>query len=78
MSDVVGEFPYPEAIRRDEDARRPFALPGGGAPEAVVAVRDAEMLAATVRWARTERPGCAARSPASSPWRSSRRSRRWS
>jgi FAD/FMN-containing dehydrogenase len=55
MSDVAGEFPYPEAIRRNEDARRPFALPSGGAAEAVVAIRDAEMLAATVRWARTER-----------------------
>jgi FAD/FMN-containing dehydrogenase len=55
MSDMPGEFPHPDALCRDEAIRRPYAVPGGSAPEVVVKVRDAEMLAATVRWARVHR-----------------------
>jgi hypothetical protein len=56
-------FPYLDAICTEESTRRAYAAPGGGAPEVVLKVRDAEMLAATVRWARTQRRSLA---PASS------------
>jgi len=55
MSDVPLEFPYPDAICREESVRQAYAPPGGDAPAAVLKVRDTEMLAATVRWARTQR-----------------------
>jgi FAD/FMN-containing dehydrogenase len=55
MSDVPLEFPYPDAICREESVRRAYTPPGGEAPDVVLKVRDAEMLAATVRWARTQR-----------------------
>jgi FAD/FMN-containing dehydrogenase len=55
MSDVPLQFPYPDAICTDESVRRAYAPPGGDAPEVVLKVRDAKMLAATVRWARTQR-----------------------
>ena len=55
MSENLGEFPYPDAIRTEESVRRRYAVPDGAAPEAVVRIRNAEMLMTTVRWARVQR-----------------------
>jgi FAD/FMN-containing dehydrogenase len=55
MSEGTREFPYPEAICREESVRRVYGPPGGNPPEVVLKVRDAQMLAATVRWARAQR-----------------------
>jgi FAD/FMN-containing dehydrogenase len=55
MPDALWEFPYPDAICRAENVRRVYAPPGGDTPEVVLRVRDAQMLAATVRWARAQR-----------------------
>jgi FAD/FMN-containing dehydrogenase len=55
VSDVPREFPYPDAMCREESVRRAFAPRGGEPPEVVVEVRDAAMLAATTRWARSRR-----------------------
>jgi hypothetical protein len=55
MGEETRAFPYPDAICREESVRRAYAPPGGDVPEVVLKVRDAEMLAATVLWARTYR-----------------------
>jgi FAD/FMN-containing dehydrogenase len=52
MNEARDAFPYPDDISSEAAVCRQYALPGGEGPEAVVMVRDAEMLAATVRWAR--------------------------
>jgi FAD/FMN-containing dehydrogenase len=55
MTQEAGAFPYPDDVSREEAHCRRYATPEGVVPEAVVTVRDAEMLAATVRWAREQR-----------------------
>lgn len=55
MTQEAGTFPYPDDVSREEAHCRRFAAPEGVASEAVVRARDADMLAATVRWAREQR-----------------------
>lgn len=49
------EAPAPPQVISEESARREYALPGAEMPEGVVEIRDAAMLAETVRWARLHR-----------------------
>jgi len=55
MNDISKEFPYPEAICREDAVRRCYPLRDGAIPEVVLRVHDAEMLANTVRWARAHK-----------------------